>query len=212
MMMQSNNSPDLDALTRAGLDTARFLFKAWEDFARNLGDTNALLGLQRSSCCDIPPPCWLPRNFGSYASRACPCGSALLRVRVTNCQPTSSTVSLRVDDGSGLAIKITPDSATLAPMERKWFTVAVTIPDDACPGHDYDLLVRAAGCNDHYARWSVRVADGTSGSCVQAELEDGPDYVHHWYDHFHCRRPCMSRQDNDQDNDQANKSGRRRQS
>jgi len=26
---------------------------------------------------------------------------------------------------------------------------------------------------------------------VDIEIEDCPDLIHHWYDHFYCPRPCL---------------------
>jgi hypothetical protein len=28
---------------------------------------------------------------------------------------------------------------------------------------------------------------------TEVEIEDCPDLIHHWYDHFYCERPCPSR-------------------
>jgi hypothetical protein len=28
------------------------------------------------------------------------------------------------------------------------------------------------------------------------EVEDCPDLIHHWYDHFYCDRPCTDRKPN----------------
>lgn len=191
-MKQSDQSQTLDSMTQAGVDAARQLLNVFENIARS-ASSNSLLNLQRSSCCEIPPACWLPRNFGTFYSRACPCGTALLRVQVTNCQPTTSDISVQIQNQDELSIKITPQAATLGPMERKWFTVAITIPEDTCKGQLYDLVVWIKGCNEHYARWEVEVADGASGTCLEAQVDDCPDYEHHWYDHFYCKRPCMHR-------------------
>jgi hypothetical protein len=79
-------------------------------------------------------------------------------------------------------------------MERKWFTVVATVPEDACRGHSYDLLVWVVGCHEHYLRWSVRVAQGDSGGCHEVIVEDCPDYAHHWYDHFYCEHPCFAQE------------------
>jgi hypothetical protein len=121
----------------------------------------------------------------------------LLRIKVCNCQARDSEVAVQVTTDADIAVKVTPARATIAPMDCKRFTVAVSIPEDACKGKDYDFRLRVLGCQDHYARWSVTTGHGASGTCVEARVDDCPDYVHHWYDHFYCYRPCVPRSPND---------------
>ena len=180
-------------MTQAGLASARVVFDALQDITEIVSANNPLLALRSQSCCDIPPPCWLPRQFGSVASRACPGGTALLRLQVSNCQPGSSRIEVRAENDAELDIKVTPDKATLGPMTSKYFTVVATIPEDVCKGDSYELIVWVSGCNDHFARWTVIVGDRASGTCQLLRVEDCPDYVHHWYDHFYCNHPCFSR-------------------
>jgi hypothetical protein len=103
-------------------------------------------------------------------------------------------VVVRVPAVAGLDLKVTPQQATLQPMERKWFTVVATVSEDARRGETYEALIWVVGCHEHYLRWTVRVAAGASGGCHELEVDDCPDYVHHWYDHFYCRRPCFAEQ------------------
>lgn len=190
------DQPDVEhsiaTITRSGTEAARRLLESWGTLARAVVQANPLLNQRRTGCCEIPPACWLPRSLGEFVNTACPCGTALVRLRVTNCQPVASTVDVRVHTESALDIKVTPQHATLQPMERKWFTVVATVPDDACRGDACEVLVWVAGCNEHYLRWTVRIAEAASGECQEVAVEDCPDYVHHWYDHFYCQRPCFS--------------------
>ena len=39
----------------------------------------------RGCGCDIPPPCWMPKELGEVRSHVCAGGTATLRLRVTNC-------------------------------------------------------------------------------------------------------------------------------
>lgn len=190
--MNTSDERSVTDLTSAGLDAAHLLLDSFAQVARAAVAANPLLKARAKTCCDIPPACWLPRDLGELTSNACPCGTALVRLRIENCQPRTANVSISASSDADLEIKITPASATLAPMQRKWFTVGVTIPDDACPGESYEVLVWVAGCNEYYLRWTVKVADGVSGSCHEVVVEDCPDYVHHWYDHFYCERPCFA--------------------
>lgn len=183
------------SMSAAGLDLSLAMVDAFQDFARRLGAAGMPPAGLPTCGCEIPPACWQPRCFGVHDSRACRCGTALLRLRVTNCRNADSEVAVQLAGSEDLEVKITPQKATLGPMERKWFTVAVGIPEDACEGKLYDLVVWVRGCNEHYGRWNVRVADGASGTCRRVDIDDCPDYVHHWYDHFYCVRPCFSHRD-----------------
>ena len=59
-------------------------------------------------------------------------------------------------------------------------------------GRPVEVLLWVVGCNTHYLRWIVEPADGISSSCHEVEIDDCPDFVHHWYDHFYCDRPCFA--------------------
>lgn len=192
-MNKSGNQNVIETITEAGLASARVIFDALNEITGIVSANNPLLALQNRSCCDVPPACWLPRLFGTVESRACPSGTALLRIRVSNCRPTSSEVEVRARADAKLDIKVTPERTTLEPMESKHFTVIAGIPEDACKGESYELVVWVSGCNDHFARWTVTAGDGASGTCQLLEVEDCPDYLHHWYDHFYCDQPCYSR-------------------
>jgi len=52
------------------------------------------------------------------------------------------------------------------------------------------VLVWIRGCVDHVVRWTVKSSRRGSDCCHELEIDDCPDYVHHWYDHFYCPRPC----------------------
>ena len=139
----------------------------------------------RSCSCEIPPPCWLPRDLGTVTTHVCAGGSATLRLRITNCGPT--TRSIEVDAAGG--VTLSPAKATLQPFER--VDVLATV---AHPGPEQEHLVWVRGCYDHVVRWSIRVSSrGRVSTCHEIDVEDCPDYVHHWYDHFYCERPCLHR-------------------
>ena len=192
-MNRSDNQNVIDSMAQAGLASARVVFDALTEITGIVSANNPLLALQNRSCCDIPPACWLPRQFGSVESRACPGGTALLRIQVSNCRPVAGKIEVRAKTDAKLDIKVTPDRATIDPMESKCFTVVASIPEDACKGESNELIVWVSGCNDHFARWTVIVGDGASGTCQLLRVEDCPDFVHHWYDHFYCDKPCFSR-------------------
>ncbi len=141
-----------------------------------------LPSLPSASCgCDIPPPCWYPKAAGDVTSHVCPGGTATLRIRITNCGPTARTVQVE----GGKEMKVDPPTLQLGPMERGVVTVSQTVSD----GQEH--LIWIHGCHDHFIRWTIETAKRGSDSCHELEVEDCPDYLHHWYDHFYCVHPCQ---------------------
>jgi hypothetical protein len=180
----------MEAFAKAG----QALVSSFAELAKlGLALTPALQPATRKSpgCCDIPPPCWMPKPLGELRSFACPGASATVRVRITNSQPRQSSVQVAFAGTGDLQTSVEPQSLTLAPMERGWVTASVTLPADACKGRRHDLLLWVYGCASHYLRWSVEACEGGSGSCHEVEVGDGIDPIHHWYDHFYCGRSCM---------------------
>jgi hypothetical protein len=140
-----------------------------------------LPGLPASSCgCDVPPPCWYPKAAGEVTSHVCPGGTATLRIRITNCGPTARAIQVE----GGKEMKVEPATLQLGPMERGVVTVSQEVKD----GQEH--LIWVHGCHDHFIRWTVETAKRGSDSCHELEVEDCPDYLHHWYDHFYCAHPC----------------------
>jgi hypothetical protein len=139
--------------------------------------------------CDIPPPCWMPRQLRDVTSCVCAGGSAVLRLRVENCSAQTSSVAVDVVGDANQSAQVTPATLTLVPFQRG--TITVTVATGAGdPAGDHELLVRVHGCVEHVLRWTIRVGKRGRDSCHEIDVEDCPDYVHHWYDHFYCPRPC----------------------
>lgn len=144
----------------------------------------------QGGCCDIPPPCWMPRPLGECVSAARQCGRACVRLRVTNCDRARRAVQVHVS-GSPWQVDVSPATLVLGPMERRTVEVCVRVPDTAEDGASHELLVWVRGCREHYLRWTVRVGSFAPGSCHEVRVDDCPDYRHHWYDHFYCARGCL---------------------
>jgi hypothetical protein len=122
-------------------------------------------------------------------SHVCAGGTATLRIEITNCGAVPRTYKAEVGGGPS-GVTVSPAALVLGPMERGAIVVSAAVPADA--GSDYRhqyLWVR--GCYDHYARWTVRVTARGADCCHELEVEDCPDLIHHWYDHFYCQHPCM---------------------
>lgn len=175
------------------------------DVAKTLGDlldqgTSLGMGLlesiklplpSRSGCsCEIPPPCWAPQPAGDRTTRACPGDKATLRLHITNCGASSRKISVDVTDKS---VEVQPASVTVAPLEEETVVVSMNVPATANEGEKYKTIVWVHGCYLHYVRWTVEVS-GKGATCFDdVDIEDCPDLVHHWYDHFYCERPCFDR-------------------
>jgi hypothetical protein len=141
--------------------------------------------LPSASCgCDIPPPCWYPKAAGEVTSHVCSGGTATLRIRITNCGPVARAIKVEGEKD----MKVEPAGLQLGPMERGVVTVSTTATDGA------EHLIWIHGCHDHFIRWTVETSKRGSDSCHELDVEDCPDYLHHWYDHFYCAHPCRSGQ------------------
>ena len=141
--------------------------------------------------CDIPPPCWVPQPLGDVESEACPGNNALLRLTITNCGMASRTIKVTATNA---AVTVEPDSLNLGPLEEGEFNVSLAVPAGATKGQTQKSLVWIDGCKRHYLRWTVEAADAwVSCSADAVEIDDCPDLIHHWYDHFYCQRPCLNR-------------------
>jgi len=149
---------------------------------------HAQAGCSRAGCCEIPAPCWVPQPLGECVSHVCPCRTACIRLVVTNCDAASSRV-INVE-ATGKYAKVSPAQLVLEPLERGTVEVCISVPGEAEPGSKLESVVRIHGCREYYLRWTVSVGTIGFDSRHEIEVEDCPDLVHHWYDHFYCRRSC----------------------
>lgn len=147
-----------------------------------------LLPAMQTCGCDIPPPCWMPRDLGQVVSHGCPGAKAQLRFRVTNCGPGDRTVTVEPRGAGAKLVVVDPASVQLGTYEQGTVTASMDIPDQGATS--VDTLLWVHGCREHVLRWRVEVSDAGCSSVHELDVEDCPDYVHHWYDHFYCARPC----------------------
>jgi hypothetical protein len=154
-----------------------------------LPNMKAMMATVTDSSCKIPPPCWMPQAIGEVACHVCPGGTATVRLRIGNCGATRRDIAIEVA-GKATAVTITPANLSLGPMEREFVTASVSVPAEAATGQEFEVLLWVRGCRDHYLRWSVKVATRGASCCHEVDVEDCPDPIHHWYDHFYCARPC----------------------
>jgi hypothetical protein len=145
------------------------------------------------ACCTIPEPCWMPRSVGEHESVVCKGGSASVEVKVVNCDRVKRTFTISAaGEGAGF-VKINPTTLALGPKESGKAAVTFSAGDGIKDCDGLETLIWVLGCNEHYLRWNVRIGKQPQCGCIDVTVEDCPDYVHHWYDHFYCHRPCYGR-------------------
>jgi hypothetical protein len=155
------------------------------DALQNLGSMRMITG----GCCKIPPPCWLPQPAGDITSHVCPGATATVQLCVTNCSFAARTITIETPANAGIAVS--PSSFTLGPLERKCANLSLAAAAGSQQGLEIENLILVKGCRLHYIRWTVAVSARGGCTCHEVEVEDCQDYIHHWYDHFYCPRPCL---------------------
>ena len=140
------------------------------------------------SSCEIPAPCWAPQPLGSVTTRACPGTQAVVRLDVTNTDMVGRSIDVTTSGGSAT---VAPGSLALGPLEEGVVVVSFDVPTTDGDGETRKLIVWIDGCQRHYLRWTIVSTCKTQDCCAEVTVEDGPDWVHHWYDHFYCERDCF---------------------
>jgi hypothetical protein len=143
--------------------------------------------------CKIPTPCWLPEDLGDLdvATEAGNSAQVIVRVRNTDGQQRSVTAQVT---GTG-APHVTPTSASVLVPAYGWgtFTFNATVPAQTPPGTYAEVQIIINGCRRHILNWRVDVVekcDPDEKPRHEMVVCDGADLIHHWYDHFYCRRQC----------------------
>jgi hypothetical protein len=145
---------------------------------------------RKTRSCEIPEPCWMPISCGEAYSRICPGGTVSLRFLITNKSLSVREVRGAVSGPAAVQVDFDPISLSLGPMERGIIAATMKAPSNASPATVYEAIVWIRGCRDYYLRWIVKIANRSDCSADEIDIVDEADYVHHWYDHFYCRRPC----------------------
>jgi hypothetical protein len=136
--------------------------------------------------CEIPPPCWTPISLGSVRSPVCPGGKAVVRLRVTNCGFTPQAVHVSAND---TAVSVDPASLTFGPLDQATFILTRELPATAARDDRHPILVAVRGSRDYFFRWTVESSGRNARCSSDLAVDDCPDLIHHWYDHFYCERP-----------------------
>lgn len=180
-------------LMRAQFELGRELFQAWTGTtAPELQDPRtAWKKAMPRPVCHVPDPCWMPLRLGECVSYVADCGTACIRLVVSNCDRVRHRVQVRLEGDPGATAS--PGSVDLDPMHRATIEVCRSVPQGTERGKRFENLVWVEGCRDHVLRWTVNVGTGGLDSCHEIAVDDCPDYRHHWYDHFYCVRGCVGR-------------------
>lgn len=143
------------------------------------------------SCgCHIPPPCWLPQPLGEVTSHVADCKTARIRLVITNCSPTKRTIQVQAQ-GHANEVTFTPAALPLGPYERGRIDVKFDPPANTADGTEFETIIWVRGCKEWYLRWTISAGTVGLDSKHEIRVEDCPDYLHHWYDHFYCPRGCQ---------------------
>ncbi len=144
----------------------------------------------RHDCaCEIPTACWMPERLCDVTSTGCAGGVASVRLRITNCGPIRRRMHVQAVDKPG-GVTVQPEDLDLGPYEREYVAISLALAPGAAKGEEREIVLVARGCRDHVLRWTVKVSSSETCSCRTLEVEDCPDLLHHWYDHFYCVRGC----------------------
>ena len=148
------------------------------------------LDLGGGNCgCDIPIPCWWPQPAGEVTSFVCAGGTATLRIRARNVGPRPHDYRFRLDpDPASATVK--PDAIQLSPQRTVTAVFSVPTPVNSPEGRDLELIAWVHGCKNYFVRWRIEVTSYAFDSCHEIDIEDRPEYEHHWYDHFYCEHCC----------------------
>jgi len=145
----------------------------------------------RGSCCDIPDPCWMPVSDGTVTCLLRPGAKGQLWLTVTNEDFVGHTYAATTAGTNAAMVTLSPQSLKLGPKERGVISGTIAVPADGTAKRHYDVLIWVAGCQKHYVRWEIDTTGRNDSCCHEVAIDDKPNYIVHWYDHFYCPRPCF---------------------
>ena len=159
------------------------------DMRQGVQNVTRMRGQLDGCGCEIPTPCWMPERLPKVSSHACPGATVKVRVTVTNCGiETRQIILVAVGTGSG-GVTIEPATVTVGPFASGKLTASLSVPEES-KADELDLQLWVRGCRDHVLPWAVGVSERGCSCTHEVDVEDCPDLVHHWYDHFYCEHGC----------------------
>ena len=193
----------LAALVSAQWTMAKAMLKLASDAGSGMlgqiSGMNTVAG--QTGCCEVPEPCWMPLSLGQVECQLRPGDAGTVCLIVTNGDFRPHNYQFAATGKSAALVSFSQAGAVLGPKERIAVTATFTLPKDTqatkdCACLENDLLIWVRGCRNHCLRWRVESTTAdcqTSGKtcCQDIAVNDDPDYVLHWYDHFYVARPCL---------------------
>lgn len=142
----------------------------------------------------------MPLDLGEICCDLCPgdTGEICFVVGNEDFRPHEYAVVAAGDAAAG--VQVSAPTFTLGAKERRVVSVRFRMPqrrpdrdDSCCECNDHEVVVWVLGCRNHYLRWYLNhLEEGRKSACChEVVVNDEPDYVLHWYDHFHVYRPCI---------------------
>jgi hypothetical protein len=146
------------------------------------------------SACHIPPPCWMPRILRQIVSCGVVGNEASLTFVITN--ESMAARSIQIFTTTPMAgLSPTSKTVNLAAIARTEVTITYTISSGTTAHPGTEILLWIRGCSLHFQRWIVRLGTISADTDLEVRVKDGPENLHHWYDHFYCAHPCLEKQD-----------------
>ena len=140
--------------------------------------------------CEIPPPCWMPRELCEVISYGKSGNLASITFVIRNHSMADRVFTISTTTSlAGLTFSAT--HLSLGPMERGTVEVTYTIPATLTSGLGTEILLWIQGCKLYFLRWTVKLGPVSGDTNYEVCINDQADYLHHWYDHFYCPRPCL---------------------
>ncbi|HEX6377061.1 MAG TPA: hypothetical protein VFZ91_15225 [Allosphingosinicella sp.] len=151
-------------------------------------DAAGLAKAKSDPCCDMPEACWMPKPLGEISCRVAPASKGQVKLIVTNHDYQPHKVTAQAAGPHAGMFSFAPAQIGLGPKERTTIVAEFAAPQQ--PG-TYEAVLWVTVCSDHYLRWTIEVGEGhCEPCCYEVTVDDNPDYVDHWYDHFYCPKPC----------------------
>jgi hypothetical protein len=151
-------------------------------------------GVGGDCACNIPPPCWMPRILREVVSYGVVGNEDSLTFVITN--DSMAARSIRVFTTTPVpGLSLTSTTLNLTAMARDEVTITFTIPTGTTANPGAEILLWIMGCRLHFLRWVVRLGTISADTDQEVEVKDGPENLHHWYDHFYCPHPCLEQPD-----------------
>ncbi len=179
--------------------SAQLLFG--KELIKMVGATTGMVGslyglkLPKKDCCKIPDPCWMPLSHGEIQCSLKRGDKGTACLVITNGDFRPHTYQFVATGKNAAAVSFSTTSTIIGPKERIAVTATFTVPNDNkvedCDCIDYEALIWVQGCHDHYLRWTINEVACSKPCCHKVIVDDNPDDVLHWYDHFYMPRRCF---------------------